>query len=151
MKPTLYLSGRQHANEVSSTNYILKLAELLATDKPTQEYLNGRSTSSSIPWRIPTAPRWPMNSRALTPFHSLHAGRYSALGLEIGTMTGSARPLLPEAAVKRDLDGQMVPGHLPEPPRLSVPRMGPAVLELFPLPVPGILDPQGLVRLRLRA
>ncbi|GAJ18499.1 unnamed protein product, partial [marine sediment metagenome] len=31
-KPTLYLSGRQHANEVSSTNYILKFAEHLAKD-----------------------------------------------------------------------------------------------------------------------
>ncbi|MGD0782557.1 MAG: hypothetical protein ABSA30_06830, partial [Candidatus Aminicenantales bacterium] len=28
LKPTIYISGRQHANEVSSTTYILKLAEL---------------------------------------------------------------------------------------------------------------------------
>src|SRR5204863_8094048 len=31
-KPTIFITGRQHANEVSSTSHILKLAELLATD-----------------------------------------------------------------------------------------------------------------------
>src|SRR5205085_10293957 len=31
-KPTIFISGRQHANEVSSTNHILKLGELLVTD-----------------------------------------------------------------------------------------------------------------------
>ena len=32
IKPTVVYSARQHANEVSSTSHILKLAELLATD-----------------------------------------------------------------------------------------------------------------------
>src|SRR5262249_4057648 len=32
LKPTLLLSGRQHANEVSSTSHILKIGELLVTD-----------------------------------------------------------------------------------------------------------------------
>ena len=39
LKPTLYMSGRQHANEVSATNYILKLAELLSNDKAYQKYI----------------------------------------------------------------------------------------------------------------
>src|SRR3954469_16936048 len=32
-KPTIFITGRQHANEVSSTSHILRFAELLVTDK----------------------------------------------------------------------------------------------------------------------
>ena len=108
MKPTLYLSGRQHANEVSSTNYILKLAELLATDKATQEAVR-KINFVLHPMENPDGAALAYALQALTPFHSLHAGRYSSLGLEIGTMTGSSRPLLPEAAVKRDLNTKWFP------------------------------------------
>src|SRR6185437_8448390 len=38
-KPTIFISGRQHANEVSSTNHILKLGELLVTDPAYKEIL----------------------------------------------------------------------------------------------------------------
>ena len=107
-KPTLYLSGRQHANEVSATNYILKLAELLATDKAYGEYLR-RVNLVLHPMENPDGAALAYDLQNLTPFHSLHAGRYSALGLEIGTMTGASRPLLPEAAVKRDLTSKWAP------------------------------------------
>ena len=107
-KPTLYLSGRQHANEVSSTNYILKLAELLAADKTLGESVN-RINFVLHPMENPDGAALAYDLQNLTPFHSLHAGRYSALGLEIGTMTGSARPLLPEAMVKRDLNAKWFP------------------------------------------
>ncbi len=108
LKPTLYLSGRQHANEVSSTNYILKLAELLATDKATQESVR-KINFVLHPMENPDGAALAYTLQALTPFHSLHAGRYSSLGLEIGTMTGSSRPLLPEAAVKRDINAKWFP------------------------------------------
>ncbi|MBN1940182.1 MAG: hypothetical protein JW843_11380 [Candidatus Aminicenantes bacterium] len=108
MKPTLYLSGRQHANEVSSTGYILKLAELLATDKAMQDAV--RKVNFVLhPMENPDGAALAYSLQELTPFHSLHAGRYSALGLEIGTMTGSARPLLPEAAVRRNLNAKWFP------------------------------------------
>jgi hypothetical protein len=107
-KPTLYLSGRQHANEVSSTNYILKLAELLATDKAVGEFVR-RMNFVLHPMENPDGAALAYDLQNLTPFHSLHAGRYSALGLEIGTMTGASRPLLPEAAVKRDLNAKWFP------------------------------------------
>ncbi|MHB8055723.1 MAG: M14 family metallopeptidase, partial [Candidatus Aminicenantales bacterium] len=107
-KPTLYLSGRQHANEVSSTNYILKLAELLATDPATRDYVR-KINFVLHPMENPDGAALAYDLQALTPFHSLHAGRYSALGLEIGNMTGSPRPILPEAAVKRDLMAKWFP------------------------------------------
>jgi len=107
-KPTLYLSGRQHANEVSSTNYILKLAELLATDKAYGDFVR-RVNFVLHPMENPDGAALAYDLQNLTPFHSLHAGRYSSLGLEIGTMTGASRPLLPEAAVKRDLNAKWFP------------------------------------------
>jgi len=36
----------------------------------------------------------------LTPTHMLHAGRYSALGMDVGSQVGQADPLLPEALVR---------------------------------------------------
>ncbi len=39
----------------------------------------------------------------LTPYHSLHAGRYSSLGVDIGSLVGQNNPLLPEARVRREL------------------------------------------------
>lgn len=108
MKPTLYLTGRQHANEVSSTNYILKLAELLATDPETREYVK-KINFVLHPMENPDGAALAYELQTLTPFHSLHAGRYSSLGLEINTMSDSPRPILPEAAVKRDLRAKWHP------------------------------------------
>jgi hypothetical protein len=45
------------------------------------------------------------------PFHSLHAGRYGALGVDMGYQTG-AKPLLPEAAVRARLTERWAPDIL---------------------------------------
>ena len=45
------------------------------------------------------------------PFHSLHAGRYGALGVDMGYQTG-AKPLLPEAAVRGRLTERWAPDIL---------------------------------------
>jgi len=42
------------------------------------------------------------------PFHSLHAGRYGALGVDMGYQTGT-KPLLPESAVRGRLYDRWVP------------------------------------------
>lgn len=107
-KPTLFLSGRQHANEVSSTNYILKLAELLAADKAYQEYTN-KINFVFEPMENPDGAALAYDLQKLTPFHSLHAGRYGALGMDVGSMVGSSRPLLPEASVRRNLNAKWAP------------------------------------------
>ncbi len=107
-KPTLYLSGRQHANEVSSTNYILKLAELLATDKSYQEFAN-KMNFVFQPLENPDGAALAYDLQKLTPFHSLHAGRYGSLGLDVGSMVGASRPILPEAMVRRNLNAKWSP------------------------------------------
>jgi len=107
-KPTLYLSGRQHANEVSSTNYILKLAELLVSDKTYQDFIN-KINFVLLPMENPDGAALAYELQKLTPFHSLHAGRYGALGIDVGSLGGSARPLLPEALVRRNLYAKWLP------------------------------------------
>ena len=108
LKPTLYLSGRQHANEVSSTSYILKLAELLATDKSYQDFAN-KMNFVFQPLENPDGAALAYDLQKLTPFHSLHAGRYSSLGMDVGSMVGSSHPILPEAMVRRNLNAKWAP------------------------------------------
>jgi hypothetical protein len=106
-KPTLYLIGRQHANEVSSTTYLLKLAELLGRDKAASDFLS-RVSVVLQPMENPDGAALAYELQGLTPFHSLHAGRYGTLGLDVGSAAGG-RPILPEAQVRRDLAARWAP------------------------------------------
>jgi len=95
LKPTIFITGRQHANEVSSTSHILKLAELLATD-PKFTVLLKKVNVILHPVENPDGAAMAYELQKLTPTHMLHAGRYSALGQDVGG--GSA--LLPESQVR---------------------------------------------------
>ena len=102
LKPTLYLSGRQHANEVSATNYILKFAELLAEDPTYQEFIK-KTNFILHPMENPDGAELAYDLQKITPFHSLHAGRYTSLGIDVGYQVGTSKPLLPEAKVRKNL------------------------------------------------
>jgi hypothetical protein len=95
LKPTIFITGRQHANEVSSTSHILKLAELLATDS---KYTSLLKKVNVILHPVENADGAAMayELQKLTPTHMLHAGRYSALGQD----TGGGGSLLPESLVR---------------------------------------------------
>jgi len=107
-KPTLYLSARQHANEVSSTNYVLKYAELLARDKTHQGYVK-KMNFVIHPMENPDGAELAYELQKLTPYHSLHAGRYSSLGIDVGYQVNAPKPLLPEAKVRRNLYNRWLP------------------------------------------
>jgi hypothetical protein len=107
-KPTLYLSGRQHANEVSATNYILKLAEFFSRDKTYQEYLK-KMNIVLHPLENPDGADLAHKLQKLTPSHSLHAGRYTSLGIDVGYQVNVAKPLLPEAKVRGKLYNKWKP------------------------------------------
>ena len=94
-KPTIFISGRQHANEVSSTNHILKLAELLVTDPSYKEILK-KVNVILHPVTNPDGAQMAYDLQKLTPTHMLHAGRYSALGQDVE----SNGTLLPESQVR---------------------------------------------------
>jgi hypothetical protein len=107
-KPTLQITARQHANEVSSTNYSLRLAELLARDKAYQDFPK-RMNVVIEPMENPDGADLAFSLLALTPEHSLHAGRYGALGVEVGSTAGAVRAVAPEAAVRRQLNQTWLP------------------------------------------
>jgi len=100
-KPTLQLSARQHANEVSSTNYLLRFAELTARDPAYRGALK-KMNFVLQPMENPDGAALAFELQKIEHFHSLHAGRYGSLGVDIGYQLGS-KPLLPEAAVRPSL------------------------------------------------
>jgi len=98
-KPTIFITARQHANEISSTGCVLRLAELVATDPAYKSMLKKINLiiqpvenvdGAQISWEL----------QKLTPNHMLHAGRYTSLGIDVGSQTELPDPLLPEAAVR---------------------------------------------------
>ena len=106
-KPTLQAVARQHANEVSSTNYLLRFAELLARDPAAGEALKTMNFVFE-PMENPDGAELAYAMQKNEPFHSLHAGRYGALGVDMGYQTGT-KPLLPEAAVRTRLYERWLP------------------------------------------
>jgi hypothetical protein len=107
-KPTIFITGRQHANEVSSTGHILRLAELLVTDPSYKEILKKVNVILQ-PVENPDGAQLAYDLQKLTPNHMLHAGRYSALGTDVGSQVGQADPLLPEALVRGRLWREWLP------------------------------------------
>jgi len=98
-KPTIFITGRQHANEVSSTSHILRLAELLVTDRMYRDILK-KVNIVLHPVENPDGAQMAYDLQKLTPNHMLHAGRYSSLGMDVQSQVGLADPLLPEALVR---------------------------------------------------
>lgn len=106
-KPTLQVTARQHANEVSATNYLLRFAELTARDPAHRDALRKMNLVLQ-PLENPDGAELATELQKISPFHSLHAGRYGALGVDIGYQAGS-KPVLPEAAVRTDLYKKWLP------------------------------------------
>jgi hypothetical protein len=98
-KPVLLITGRQHANEVSSTSHILKLAELLATKAEIRKLLD-RVHVVLHPMTNPDGAALVDELRRDTPDFMLHAGYLGALGTDVTTEQWSANPLYPEAHVR---------------------------------------------------
>lgn len=99
LKPTIFITGRQHANEVSSTSHILRLAELIVTDPAYRDILK-KVNVILHPVENPDGAQMAYDLQKLTPTHMLHAGRYSAIGMDVASQVGLADPLLPEALVR---------------------------------------------------
>ncbi|MEZ5317131.1 MAG: M14 family metallopeptidase [Vicinamibacterales bacterium] len=106
-KPVLSIVGRQHANEVSSTSHILRLAELLATDPQYERYLRKMNVVIQ-PVMNPDGAALAYELQKLTPTHCLHAGRYSALGPDVPGQANVPDTLLTEALVLRDVSQRWV-------------------------------------------
>ncbi|MFC1556822.1 M14 family metallopeptidase [candidate division KSB1 bacterium] len=99
LKPTLVISGRQHANEVSSTSHILRLAELTATDPVYSEYLRKVSLVLHPITNIDGA-RLAMDLHKINPDFMLHAGYLGPLGVDVDSDARNANPRYPESRVR---------------------------------------------------
>ena len=102
-KPTVVYSARQHANEVSSTSHVLKLAELLLTDETFRKKLD-RVNVVIHPMTNPDGARLAYELFRITPNYMLHAGRPGALGADVITSAwDDDTRIYPESRVRPDL------------------------------------------------
>lgn len=107
-KPVLSIIARQHANEVSSTSHVLRLAELLATDPAYRRYLK-RLNVVIEPVSNPDGAALASELHKLTPYHCVHAGRYSALGSDVPNERGNPYTLVTEALVLDKVFSEWLP------------------------------------------
>jgi hypothetical protein len=108
MKPTLMLSGRQHANEVSSTSHLLRLGEILVRDPEYREMLR-RVNVILHPITNADGAQLAWEMQRVNPDFTLHAGYLGALGVDVTTGSGSADPIYPEANVRPALMATWLP------------------------------------------
>jgi hypothetical protein len=108
LKPTLLLSGRQHANEVSSTSYILRLGELIATDTNYTKLL--RKVNVVLhPITNADGARLAYDLQKISPDFMLHAGYLGALGVDATTGANTEDPIYPESRVRPRLQEMWLP------------------------------------------
>lgn len=108
LKPTLLLSGRQHANEVSSTSHILRLGELLATDSTYRALLKCVNVVLH-PVTNPDGARLAVQMQETNPDFMLHAGYLGALGVDATSGERDDDPMYPESQARRRLRETWLP------------------------------------------
>jgi hypothetical protein len=99
LKPTALFSARQHANEVSSTSHVLRLAELLLTDETYKKTLD-KVNVVIHPITNPDGAAITADLSALTPDYMLHAGYLGSLGVDVTTAQWEADAIYPESKVR---------------------------------------------------
>ncbi len=108
LKPTVVYSARQHANEVSSTSHVLKLAELVLTDP---EYADVLDKVNIVIHPITNADgaQLAYDLHQITPNHMLHAGYLGSLGVDVTSGQGRPDPIYPETNVRPKLWSTWLP------------------------------------------
>lgn len=99
LKPSIVYSGRQHANEVSSTSHILKLAELMVVDPEFKQKLS-KVNVVIHPILNPDGAQLAYDLYKITPDYLLHAGYLGALGEDVTSGQWEPDPVYPESTVR---------------------------------------------------
>ena len=99
MKPTIVYSARQHANEVSSTSHVLKMAELLLTDPVYRAKLN-KVNVVVHPITNADGAQLAYDLQTINPTYMLHAGYLGALGVDVTSAQWDADPIYPESGIR---------------------------------------------------
>ena len=99
MKPTIVYSARQHANEVSSTSHVLKMAELLLTDPAYRDKLN-KVNVVVHPITNADGAQLAYDLQKTNPTHMLHAGYLGSLGVDVTSAQWDPDPIYPESGIR---------------------------------------------------
>lgn len=108
LKPTVIYSARQHANEVSSTSHVLKLAELMLTDPAFKEQLK-KVNVVVHPITNPDGAQLAFDLYKITPDHMLHAGYLGSLGVDVTLNQWATDPVYPETSLRPKIWRQWLP------------------------------------------
>jgi len=113
-KPTVVYSARQHANEVSSTSHVLRMAEMLLTDEDWRGALQ-RLNVVVHPMTNPDGAQLAFDLHEITPDHMLHAGYLGSLGVDVTAGSGDPDPIYPETNIRELLWRTWLPDVLLNP------------------------------------
>ncbi|MFQ5742539.1 MAG: M14 family zinc carboxypeptidase, partial [Acidobacteriota bacterium] len=102
LKPTVIYSARQHANEVSSTSHVLKLAELLLTDPEFRKKLD-KVNVVIHPITNPDGAQLAYDLYKIMPHYMLHAGYLGSLGVDVTAAQWDDDPIYPESKIRTEL------------------------------------------------
>jgi hypothetical protein len=120
-KPTIIITSRQHANEVSSTSHTLKLAELLVTD-PAYKPILKKVNVILHPVTNRTGRRWPSTAEAHAAFQPARGPLQRARpGCRRRRRRGGDEPAAGIAGASEDV-AHVAARHHAEPARLPVAR-----------------------------
>ena len=100
LKAAIIYSGRQHANEVSSTSHLFRLAEQLVTDPTTRESLKKVNVVLHPIDNVDGA-QLSIDLAKITPDFMLHPGYHAALTADVTTAQWDPNPIYPESATRR--------------------------------------------------
>jgi hypothetical protein len=99
IKPTIVYSARQHANEVSSTSHVLRMAELLLTDPAYRDKLN-KVNVVIHPITNADGAQLAYDLQKINPTYMLHAGYLGSLGVDVTSGQWDADPMYPESGIR---------------------------------------------------
>jgi hypothetical protein len=100
LKAVVMYSGRQHANEVSSTSHILRLAEELVRDPKMRDDLK-KVNVVIHPIDNPDGANLSIDLMHITPNYFLHPGYHGSLTADVQTALWDEDPIYPESRTRR--------------------------------------------------
>ncbi|HEV2387813.1 MAG TPA: M14 family metallopeptidase [Candidatus Acidoferrales bacterium] len=100
LKAVIIYSGRQHADEVSSTSHILRLAEQLVRDPATKKMLD-KVNVVIHPITNPDGANLSIDLMHITPDFVLHPGYHGALTADVSSGQSQPDPIYPESRTRR--------------------------------------------------
>ncbi len=100
LKAVIIYSGRQHANEVSSTSHLFRLAEQLVTDPSTRDSLKKVNVVIHPITNVDGA-QLSIDLAHITPNFMLHPGYHASLTADLTDAQWDPNPVYPESATRR--------------------------------------------------